>query len=223
MLGCLYIFIDEGGNLDFSLKGTKYFTLTALSKLRPFNAGKQLCDLKYDLIETGVCLERFHATEDKQMTRDLVFKIIAQNLSGCCFDSVIVEKSKTHLSLRIDAKFYPKVLGHLLKHVLNAHPQGTVQKVVIMTDRLPIARNRNAIEKTVKQFLSILIKSRSINSYEILHHPSCSSFELQIVDYVNWAIYRKWEHHDYRSLNHILTAVVSQSELPLAELDTSLN
>lgn len=36
--GILYIFLDEGGNFDFSTGGTKYFTITALSKERPFEA-----------------------------------------------------------------------------------------------------------------------------------------------------------------------------------------
>ena len=66
----LYIFIDEGGNLDFSEKGTKYFSLTSLTKIRPFVIYEPLVNLKYDLWEKGVDFEYFHATEDTQATRD---------------------------------------------------------------------------------------------------------------------------------------------------------
>ena len=72
----LYIFLDEGGNLDFSSAGTKYFVLTALSKDRPFEAYKYLNELKYDLVERGVEIEYFHASENKQDVRDSVFAII---------------------------------------------------------------------------------------------------------------------------------------------------
>lgn len=209
----LYIFIDEGGNLDFSPKGTKYFTLTALSKFRPFSAAKQLYDLKYDLIEGGICLNRFHATEDMQHTRDKVFGIISQNLEGCRFDSVIVEKSKTYLPLRIDEKFYPKVLGYLLKYVLEQYQREAVSRVIVITDTLPVKRNRKAIEKAAKSVLSNLVKSHSITSYELLHHTSSSSFDLQIVDYANWAIYRRWETGDTRSLQLIRKAVCSQFDI----------
>jgi hypothetical protein len=209
----LYVFIDEGGNLDFTPKGTKYFTLTALSKFRPFSAAKQLYDLKYDLIEKGICLDRFHATEDKQHIRDQVFQIISQNLEGCRFDSVIVEKSKTFPPLRTDDKFYPKVLGFLLKYVLEQHQKAGINRVIVITDTLPLKRNRNAIEKAAKSVLSNLVKSHSITSYELLHHTSYSSFDLQIVDYANWAIYRRWENDDNRSLQHIRKAVCSQYDI----------
>jgi len=62
----LYLFLDEGGNFDFSKTGTKYFVITSLTKQRPFAAYKELVELKYDLIESGVNLEYFHAAEDRQ-------------------------------------------------------------------------------------------------------------------------------------------------------------
>ncbi len=88
----LYIFIDEGGNLDFSTKGTKFFTLTALTKIRPFKTSIPLIDLKHDLWEKGIEIEYFHATTNMQKTRDEVYKIISRNLRKFTVDSVIVEK-----------------------------------------------------------------------------------------------------------------------------------
>ena len=95
----LYIFIDEGGDLEFSEKGTKIFTLTALSKIRPFVIYEPLINLKYDLWQKGIEFEYFHATEDTQQTRDQVFNLISNNLSRFTIDSVIVEKRKTNPSL----------------------------------------------------------------------------------------------------------------------------
>ena len=69
----LYVFLDEGGNLDFSPSGTKYFVLSSLTKERPFHAGKELIELKYDLVELGTNLEYFHAAEDRQAVRNSVF------------------------------------------------------------------------------------------------------------------------------------------------------
>lgn len=47
------MFIDEGGNLDFSPKGTKYFTLSCLTGKRLFPSYDKLRNIKYDLIEDG--------------------------------------------------------------------------------------------------------------------------------------------------------------------------
>jgi hypothetical protein len=96
----LYVFLDEGGNLDFSPHGTKYFVLSSLTKERPFCAGKELIELKYDLVEQGTGLEYFHAAEDRQAVRNAVFAIIARYLDGVRLDSLIVEKRKTGPALQ---------------------------------------------------------------------------------------------------------------------------
>src|SRR3954469_13486116 len=91
----LYIFLDEGGNLDFSPSGTKYFILSSVAKERPFHAYKELTELKYDLVELGAEVEYFHAAKDVQATRNRVFDIIQRNLAEIRVDSLIVEKKKT--------------------------------------------------------------------------------------------------------------------------------
>ncbi len=99
----LYIFLDEGGNFDFSPSGTKYFTLTSITKTRPFQIAPILDSLKYDLIETGLDIEYFHAAEDRQAVRDMVFGAIQQFMNALRIDSLIVEKKKTGPALRADA------------------------------------------------------------------------------------------------------------------------
>jgi hypothetical protein len=77
-----YILLDEGGNFDFSPKGTRLFTLTSVTKVRPFQIAPVLDHLKYDLIETGLDLEYFHASEDRQPVRDQVFTAIRARFGG---------------------------------------------------------------------------------------------------------------------------------------------
>ena len=61
--------------------------MSALSLLRPFPVMSELTELKYDMWENGVSLEYFHASEDRQVTRDKVFEVIKNYLSlikpGC--------------------------------------------------------------------------------------------------------------------------------------------
>ena len=45
----LYVFLDEGGNLDFSVNGTKYFTLTSIKKERPFYSFSDLTELNSNI------------------------------------------------------------------------------------------------------------------------------------------------------------------------------
>jgi hypothetical protein len=97
---CLYISLDEGGNFDFTPNGSKYFTLTSVAQERPFTAYEDLVELKYDVLEEGLSIDHFHATEDKQHVRNKVFSIIEKNIEGLRIDSIVVEKSKTFQALR---------------------------------------------------------------------------------------------------------------------------
>jgi hypothetical protein len=206
-----YIFLDEGGNLDFSPSGTKYFTLTTVTTSRPFLLYGPLSDLRYDLIEFGLDLEYFHATEDRQPVRDKVFAELAKKLSDLRIDSLVVEKSKTGPALRALDKFYPTMLGYLLRYLFEGEAIKNCDEVVVITDSLPVSHKRQAIEKAVKITLQEMLPSGT--PYRLLHHSSKACLYLQIADYVNWAIYRKWDLNDLRSYDLISKSVQSEFEI----------
>ena len=107
----LYIFLDEAGNRDFSNNGTAFFLLSAVVRERPFETAARLLDLKYDLIESGLDLFRFHASEDLQAVRDQVFAIIQADLKRTRIEALFVEKRKTHPKLQHEDRFYPEMLA----------------------------------------------------------------------------------------------------------------
>jgi hypothetical protein len=203
----LYIFLDEAGNLDFSPNGTKYFLLGALTKERPFNAYKELTELKYDLVELGTDLEYFHASENAQPVRNRMFEIIRRNLGGVRIDALVVEKRKTGPALQSEEAFYPRMLGYLLKYILKQHDLGSFKEVLVFTDTIPIRKKRGTIEKIIKMTLASQLPAGAC--HRLIHHESKSNLDLQIADYCTWAIYRKWTSGDARSYQHIQPAVTS--------------
>lgn len=207
----LYIFLDEAGNFDFTPTGTKYFLFGAVVKERPFSAYKDLTELKYDLVEIGTDIEYFHASENAQPVRNRVFEIIQRNLAGIRVDSLVIEKGKTAPELRAVEEFYPHMLGRLLRFILAQHDLAAFKEVLVFTDRVPVHKKRDAIEKTIKSTLSRVLPATA--RYRLLHHESKSNFDLQIADYCTWALYRKWNGGDARSYEHIRPAVTSESEI----------
>lgn len=201
----LYIFIDEGGNFDFSPRGTKYFTLTTVTKFRPFLLDKALTDIKYDLIEKGMNIECFHASEDKQMVRNIVFDAIRNNLNNLQIDCLVVEKDKVPLHMREVKDFYPYMLGYILKRVFHTSIEKDPSEIIVITDSIPVKKKRHIIEKSIKQTLSGMLPEGV--EYNLLHHSSKSCNILQVVDYCNWAIFKKWEYGDMRSYSQIRDAV----------------
>lgn len=209
----LYIFLDEGGDLNFSKYGTKYFTLSCISKFRPFEAFKELNDLKYDLVESGFAeLEYFHASEDRQFVRDKVFDIINKYFKDSIIDSLIIQKNKTHITVQKEERFYKDMFTYLIKYVIQNTNLSNINKIIIFTDRLPLKKKKNAIEKGIKEILSELLTASKI-PYTILHHSSKSNYDLQLTDYCNWAVYRKWDRMDLRSYDLIKKYIRSEVDI----------
>lgn len=208
----LYVFLDESGDFDFSTNGSKYFIITALSVTQPLNAVEPLLELKYNLWQSGLPIEYFHASEDKQRVRDQVFGIIQNNLSSYKVDCIVVEKRKTFLPLQQDtARFYEKMFSILLNYVLS----GSIQvhsDMTIVTDTIPLKKKRQQIEKALKKELANWAK-QSGGTYQLFHFASKTDMNLQVVDYIGWAIARKWARADYRSFKLIHSCVKSQFDV----------
>ena len=206
----LYFFLDEGGNFDFSPNGTPYLTLTSVAMQRPFDMSRDLIHLKFDLLETGQDIKEFHATEDEQVIRDQVFKIIAAHLGLVHIDAVVVKKSDVDSKLRRLEILYPRMIAALLKHVLAQYPPSEYSNVIVMTDQISVKRERRAVEKAAKTTLKRTLPEAV--PYRLYHHDSRSSMGLQLADYCNWAIYRKWTKSDDRSYVLIRDAIRSEIE-----------
>ena len=211
MANC-YIFIDESGNYDFSPKGTKYWVLTSLITEDLHPGLLELYDLKHELIDLGTDIEYFHAAEDRQVVRDKVFEII-RGLPNLRVDSLIVDKRKVAPEIRPLHRFYPEMVGHLLRYPLD--PQGIdiqrYEKVFIFFDRAVSARKQQqALVAAVKQYLSQHLKG--VN-YHITMHSSASHHYLQMVDYLSWAMYVKWERNELRPYSQV--SHLFKSEFPI--------
>lgn len=206
----LYVFLDESGNFDFSRNGTRYLVFGAVSCRRPLELCGSLNRLKFDLAEEDHYLEYFHASDDRQTVRDRVFEQIANSIHTLRADSLIVEKAKTPPSLRPIKSFYPRMVGRLLRHVLEEEAQCD-GKVIVYTDAIPVKKKRRAVEKATKTTLANVLPQQI--PYVVLHHDSKSNPYLQVADYVNWAIYRKWDRGDSRSYALIERAICGEEDI----------
>jgi hypothetical protein len=213
----LYLYLDEGGNLDFSKKGTPYFVLTTIACNGVPAWGNKLNELRAELNSTGLNLPYFHASEDKQKIRDRVFEIICAHQKSFLIDSLIVEKAKTGPKLQEEVQFYSRMIGYLLKwRIANLNPF-SIGKVQIITDSLPATRQRRkSIEKAIKEEMAKpnnLTKAVGMLPYEMAHDASRNHPGLQIADYCNWAIYRKWTLGDCRSYDLIKSQIKSEFDI----------
>ncbi len=198
----VYIFVDEAGDMDFSAKGSKHYMFNFLIKRRPFNLHEYIANYRYSLLErnldplTGrkLDIEAFHASEDNKYIREEMFNIISTfDKKSVQSYSYILEKPKVDPSKRKEKdKFYIDNLNLAIHKLLDKLKIN--KNFIIITDSLSVQKNKKkqvgALKKGIKEYLKI----NKLNiRYDIFHHCSASSSNLQIVDYISWAIFRKYE------------------------------
>lgn len=213
-----YVFIDESGNYDFSKTGTQNWVLTSVITEDVHPGVLELYDLKHKVIDLGTNLEFFHAAVDRQAVRDEVFNII-KGLPNIRADSLIVEKRKTAPSVRRMDRFYPEMIEHLLQYPFD--PRGIdiskYAKVIFFFDRPAAQRKQQqSLISAVKKYLAAHLKGIP---YQICMHSSASHHYLQIVDYISWAIYVKWERGEMRPYEEVRHLV--KSEFPIFQRGTT--
>jgi hypothetical protein len=208
----IYLFFDESGNLDFGPSGSRYYIFGALTTRDPVAFTAQLSQLRYDLLGRGIELEAFHASEDRQVVRNAVLAILAE-IGGFEFDTVLIEKSRVDPGQQEAVQFYPGFARHLLSRVFQRY-RSSEERIVIVTDTIPLKRHREAVKKAFKSFIRNELGKRP---FSILHHSSAGHSALQAADYCTWAIHKKTTG-ELRPYNSIKKFVRSELHLPSAAI-----
>lgn len=195
----LHLHLDESGNLRFSQKGSKYYVFTAAWTYNPAPLAHALTSLRFALLKQGHNVPSFHATEDKQVNRDAVVRLLASH-DDWHFASIVVEKAKVNPAIRMEHHFYPQFAAMVLRFVLRQLRADT-DRVLVFTDTVPISQKRDAVEKAIKT--ACRAELAATMRFEGYHHSRASNAWLQVADYCSWAIFRKWEHGDPRTYDQI--------------------
>jgi len=215
----LFMFIDESGNFDFSPKGTKYFSISAISTLDPLGKEK-LEKIKYDLIKNGIDIEYFHASEDEQLVRNRVYSFI-ESLEDIEIDSVIVQKNKTNPSLYIPKKkemlkrekghiLYIIALRTLLKYIFKRYENSENINLVVVILSSIFNKNKEAL---IKMIIKKYLKQEFQKPFFLYFHECRADKNTQIADYCSWAIYKKWTDGEMRPYSAIQNKIRSEFDV----------
>ena len=196
----LHIHLDESGDWKFRPQGSKYFVLAAAWTYNPQPLAQNLTDLRFRLVREGVNIDSFHASPDKQSTRDLVVQTMVAR-TDWSFAAVVLEKSKINPSLREPHRFYPKFAGSLLKFILRGSLRPETGRVLVFADTMPIDTNakREGVMKAMKTTCASDLDPHV--EHHVFSHRRESNEWLQVADYCCWSAFKKWESGDPRTYN----------------------
>jgi hypothetical protein len=206
----LFIFADEAGDFVFARGNniSRYFIVCSV-RMDSCEVAHSLLDLRRRLVWLKQPVnDYFHASEDKQAIRDLVFASIAPH--DFSIQATILEKSKAGPAISSSApQFY--------QHAWLYHFTYAIAEFITDTDELVItaasvqtkkaqAVFTNAVNNVIQQHLP---RERWATSFAPCSHDPC----LQVADYCTWAIQRKWERGDSRSYDLVKYRISYERDL----------
>jgi Protein of unknown function (DUF3800) len=203
----VFAFLDESGDYRFCAEASKFIVFAAVIVSNPLLLTSEFSGLQYDLLCEGHCIERFHASEDKQFVRDRVFQLL-QREQSYRIHAIIVRKNRANPSLYkygVYTVAYKAMLSYLTKTV-------KPDRLHIVVDTIPDKKQQKVLATTLRNRAAEIIEPLGIG-YTIDHHNSTGHALLQASDYCAWAIYKKWHEADERSYQLIRDKIGNEFDI----------
>ena len=183
----LHIFIDESG--DLGKYGTKYFSIVALATRDARSLSKIMKRLRERRLKKKLeRLPEIKANNSPDFVREFVLQRIAK--LDCSISVIAIPKSRVKADLfEQKDRLYNYLCGLVFEHInLN------VEHVNITVDR---KHSNRILREDFNQYIKQKIMERQSSiKVDIRHLESHASNELQAVDFIAWAMNRRFSHGD---------------------------
>ena len=207
-----YIFMDESGDLGFNFdkRGTtSYFLITFLfsRSKRPIEkcVKKVHLGLRKKYKKIGV----LHAYIEEPVTKRRLLSLLAEK--DCKIMTILLNKKKVYTKLQDEKPvLYNYVTNILLDRIFT-------KKLIQSDDSIKIIASRKETNKFLNENFKSYLHSQLAANYKVKVSISVKTpaeqKALQAVDFVSWAIFRKYEYKDDTYYNLIRGKIVEENPL----------
>jgi len=210
-----YIFLDESGDLGFNFKKrktSKIFVVTCLftENKRPIEkiVKKTHSELRKKYKRKFGIL---HCVKEKPITRQRLLKRL--NEKDCIIMTIYLNKKKVYTKLKDEKQvLYNYVTNILLDRIYS-------KKVIVIPikDKVELIASRRETNKFLNEnfenYLNRQVENRHKTDIKISIKIPSEEKILQAVDFVSWAIFRKYEYGDDSYYNIIKNKIVEENPL----------
>lgn len=201
-----YIYIDESG--DLGLHGSKYFVIAAIAVNEPKILSRIIKKIRQRKLEKKIKkLVELKANNSNKKIREYILKKVKN--SDCNIFAVVVNKSKILSQLyEVKDKLYNYLCGILMDRIILPR-----YKIMIIIDK---KHTNTLIREDFNNYIQKKIKNKDPGlKIEIFHKPSYMSNELQVTDFVAWAINRKFSFGDNYYYSIIKNKIINKENMLL--------
>lgn len=183
-----YLFLDESGDLGFSFDrgSSKYFVITILASREKRQLEKLAKDIHASFRGKGKRLNSLHAYRDNaSVRRRLLRRVGLMDVRVFC---LIVEKRLLPHAMHDDSvRIYRDAIKDILA-LVSVVDEYTCEPIILYASE----RETN---KRHRFLLEAAIAMTGVGVVLLLERPEKEK-ALQVVDYVSWAVFRRYEYGD---------------------------
>jgi len=208
-----YIFLDESGDLGFNFKKRKtseFFIITCLfiKDKRPLEKiiKKTHSELKKKYKRRFGVL---HSFKEKPITRRRLLKRLREK--ECVVMTIYLNKKKVYTKFHDQKQvFYNYVVNILLDRIYSKKLVSTKGLIKLIASR---RETNKFLNDNFKRYLNQQVKNIHRAKIEIEIKTPSGEKSLQAVDFISWAIFRKYEHKDSSYYNLIKNKIAEENPL----------
>jgi hypothetical protein len=170
--------------------------------------GADLLELRRELAldgKIGQGYAEFHAAEDRQGIRDIVFDLLAAH--DFRVDATILDKTKTLPRLAQDHLRFYKTAWYLHFQYVGPRIVGPDDDLLVVASALQINKKKAVLGHAIEDVVHQIVRART---YRTAFWPAQADPCLQVADYVTWAVQRRYERGDSRSYDLIKDRIASE-------------
>lgn len=205
-----HIFLDESGDLGFRETSSKWFLFTIVLTNDHKKIEKVIKNIRKGL-KKKYKLKELHAYHSDAITKHRMLKKLSEldDLKVLC---VVLNKKKVYVDLQSQKNYlYNYTANILLDRLHNRRLIKIDEPISLYIDKKDT--NKFIRENFEKYLKDNLIKRGNNGRIDIKIKASHTEKCLQAVDFVSWAIFRKYERGDYGYYEEIKDKIIEESLL----------
>jgi len=189
-----HIFLDESGDLGFKKTSSKWFLFTIAMVSGPRSLERVVKKIWRPLKKRHKKLGELHAYHSDRIVRTRMLQKLNElnDLKVLC---VILNKKKVHIDLQNQKNYLYNYTANILLDRLHSSP------VIKDDEQINLFIDRKDTKKKLREnfvhYLANQMSNRGRKHFTVSLHTSHENKSLQAVDFISWAIFRKYERNDY--------------------------
>lgn len=202
-----YIFLDESGELGFKSSSSKYFIITLLScdEGELYGLRRIMKKVRGKIIKKK--MKKYPELKGNNSNDKIRLEVLNRfNLTNSEVFVIILEKSKVYEYLKSKKD---KLYNYISTLILNECSLEN-NHVCLVVDK---SKSNRSLREDFDNYVRKILTQKNHCTLKIQHENSQTEGCLQVLDFISWAIFRKYEHEDSRFFEIIKDKIVIKKEM----------